>query len=285
MGVDFLGIADIGIVFAKRWIAGVRLEDAITRARELNKYGESVTINYLGEHVSDPRKVEKTVLVYEALLRRMHYEDIRGSISLKPTQLGLYISSSLFRRNYRRIASDAKRYGIFAWLDMEDGRYTDATIASYLKIHREYSNSGIAIQANLRRSSKDAEMIAGRRGVVRLVKGAYKEDVSIAYGSRKEVDDAYIRIMRYLFMHSSGFTIATHDMAIIKIALALERKSDAEVSFSMLNGINNEYAKQLAKKSKVDVYVPFGEEWLPYAVRRLRSISNIKRVLSSLLTE
>lgn len=269
-------------LIAGRWIAGPGIGDAVRAAAIINNKGLEAELNYLGEDFSDPVDVSKTVKVYESLLTRIAAEKLKASIALKPTQLGMGISEEIARENYSKIVKAARKAGIFVWLDMESHDYVDRTISLYeTEVLR--GGVGICIQSYLRRSAEDLKRLVRKRAVIRLVKGAYKEDSSIAFVSREERTKNYERLMRYLFSNSKRFMIATHDERLLDGAVLLSKNHHTELSFGMLKGIRNGYAEKLSKKGmNVVIYVPFGEMWLQYSYRRLREASNMFLVLRSL---
>ena len=143
--------------------------------------------------------------------------------------------------------------------------------------------TGICIQSYLKRSQKDIQMLSKSNAVIRLVKGAYHSDENRSYKSRAETTENYVRLMQYLFMHSNGFAIATHDLDMIAMAKQLNAKYHRNVWYAMLNGIRNKYAIRLARESEqVEVYLPFGSRWICYSYRRLKEASNLSLVIKSL---
>lgn len=267
---------------AGRWIAGPGIDDAVALAKRMNRHHISAMINYLGEDFTRKADVQDAVDTYMLLITRMAEQRVNGDISIKPTQIGLGISYSLMRQNYIKIMERARASGIFVWLDMEGPRRVPATIKVYLDVGKRWG--GICIQSYLERSLEDVKAIARSNGVVRLVKGAYGYEEGVGMvGSRAFVDANYLEIMGYLFESSPRFMIATHDGKIIARARALNRKHRKKVSYSMLNGINNQVAKRLARDGeKVALYVPFGNRWVGYSYRRLREMGHIRLILGSL---
>ncbi len=269
-------------LLAGRWIAGAGIRDAISTTKRFNKERISASINYLGENFSDKAEVDRTVGVYAKLIEEIHGSNVDAAISVKPTQLGLLIGKGYAKRNYSRIVRLARKKGIFVWLDMEEHQYVDDTISLYRSQQRR-RGTGICIQAYLRRSDDDVKRLVKAGAVIRLVKGAYKEGESIAYPTRKAVTANYLRLMSYLFRNSDEFMIATHDTDMIREALLLNRSYRRKVSYAMLNGIRNKYLVELAKMgNKTVVYIPFGERWFDYSVRRLREEGHLTLILRSL---
>ncbi len=269
-------------IFAGRWLAGAKIGDAITVSKRFNRYGVGASINYLGEAFKEKQQVDATVRVYLALIREIRRNRINASISVKPSQLGLAIDGKLAARNYSRVTETARKNGVFTWLDMEEHRTVDDTIKLYRSQVRK-KMVGICIQSYLKRSIDDIERLVERGAVIRLVKGAYQESPRIAYRARSDTTANYSRIMEYLFRHSQRFMIATHDPKMIGYALELNRSYRREVTYAMLNGIRNKALLRLAAAgNRTSVYIPFGERWLAYTLRRLREESNLALVARSL---
>lgn len=273
-------------LLAGKWIAGAHMEDAIEKATMLNRQGVGAILNYLGEDFEDKKDAQDAIDTYISLIEKIHDGNVQADIAVKPTQIGLRISYVYAAKNYSTILEYARKKNVFVWLDMESYRYVEDTIKLYLEhlsSHRK-KDTGICIQSYLKRSRRDIDRIVKRNGVIRLVKGAYKESNLIAYASRAEVTENYSELMRYLFAHATRFTIATHDMKMIGLALHLNRVRHREVTLAMLNGIRNKYAIHLAKMENVYVYVPFGGRWVDYSIRRLRELSNAVIIVRSLFS-
>ncbi|MGC8652245.1 MAG: proline dehydrogenase family protein [Candidatus Micrarchaeia archaeon] len=270
-------------LFAGRWIAGPDISDAIERAKRFNMRNISAILNYLGESLTDEESVESAVDMHFKLIDAVKRSRIDASISIKPTGLGLSIGYDVFESNYLRILERASRAGLFVWMDMEEPRFIGSEIKAYLGSIGSYKQIGICIQANMKRSLSDVKRIVARGGVIRLVKGAYSAPACASYASREQVDNNFIKLMRYMFMHAKEFTVATHDARLIELARRMNRKSEKEVTYAMLNGIRNELVVELAQTERVAVYVPFGTEWIPYSYRRLREAGHLSIILKSLM--
>lgn len=276
-------LGSIGLVFAKKWIGGTTIEEAIKESKKLNELGENVILNHLDEDLSEKPKIRENVDIYLKLLEEMKGKKIKGSIAVKFTQLGLKIDYQLFLANYERIIKKAHKLGIFVWADMEDYQYVDNTIRSYLQMHKKYNNIGICIQSKLRRSLGDIKKIVKDGGIIRLVKGAYKNHDGITYNSKPEIDRNYEKCMYYLFNHSKRFMIATHDDNLIDKAIKYERKYRRNIMFGMLKGIRPNLCLSLSRAGQnMNVYVPFGEDWVAYSIRRLKEKEHSMLVLRSI---
>lgn len=258
------------IRFARHWIAGETLGEAVASGKKKNRAGFGVIINFLGEHVKDKIEAQENVDENIKLISALEKEKVNASISLKLTQLGLLIDKKLCLSNVEKIASVASSKNIFVWVDMENSPYTEDTIDIYLDIFSKFGNAGIAIQANLKRSENDIKRIASEGGIMRLVKGAYSEKKDIAFSSRSEVTKNFSKLMGYLFYKSAFFAVATHDEQLINEAIEVNKVHKKRLEFQMLMGVREELKRQLVSKGfNVVDYIPYGKKWLPYTTRRL----------------
>ncbi len=264
---------------AKKWVAGYNISDAIAAAHNSNASGMQAILNFLGEDTTSEEIVNETVKEYSNLMDLLRVQKTDGCISVKPTQVGLAVDYDLCLRNFKELAKKAKSLGIFLWIDMESIKFTENTISIYLEIFKEYKETGVAIQAYLKRSASDLLHILeqpGGGGKVRLVKGAYHENEEHAFTSREDVNSNYSKLMKMLFEGASFFAIATHDSELVEEAVRLSDKrkkadTDMEFEFQFLMGIRDELKQSLvARKFKVSEYIPYGSQWLPYSVRRIR---------------
>lgn len=259
------------IRFARQWIAGETLNDAIACAKKANSRGIGAIINFLGEHVKDKEEAEKNKLENLEILRAIKDAKLNASLSIKLTQLGLGIDKALCLSNVEAIVNSAVSNNIFVWIDMESSHYVDDTIDIYLTILKKYKNAGIVIQSNLKRSESDIHRITSVGGIIRLVKGAYKENSEIAYSSRADVTKNFSKIMGFLFFKSPFFAIATHDELLINEAIVANKAHQKKIEFQMLLGIRDELKNELVKKGFTVVdYIPYGKKWFPYSMRRIR---------------
>jgi len=269
---------------ASKWIAGPSINDALKRAEHFNKLSMHAIINYLGEELTSEKDVDDAVDKYVSLIREIKNNGLDASISVKITQLGLRLAKELAYKNYNKLAEFARRNKVFLWLDMEASDTVDETINAY-KRQVDNGNVGIAIQAYLRRSANDIKELVKINGVVRLVKGAYSEKREIAFQRKEEINKNYERLMLYLFKNARAFTLATHDSNMIEKGLELNKKYKKEVTYAMLNGIRNDYAKSLAEQGeRVAIYIPFGPKWIDYAYRRMRERGHVSLIMRSLIS-
>ena len=256
---------------AKQWIAGNTMEDALESARLANLNGMSAILNKLGEHMISKGQVTQTVSDYLILVSNLRRSKITGGLSIKPTQVGLSISTKECLVNLETIIEKALQSQSFVWIDMESSEYTDNTFKVYLNLFEKYERLGIVIQANLKRTQNDLEMLLKKGVKIRLVKGAYHESSKNAYKTRHEVDENYKKLMKVLFEQGNEFAIATHDSKLIDLATNLSKKYERKFEFQLLKGIRDELKPILIKSGfSVSEYIPYGTNWLPYSIRRLR---------------
>jgi len=270
---------------AKQWIAGDTIDDALTSAKIAYKSGRNAIINKLGEYHTSKKQITSTIEEYQKIIQSFRKWKIRGAISIKPTQVGLSISQKECYRNFEAIIKDACNAHVFVWLDMESSDHTDETIEIYSAFFSKYERLGIALQANLKRTEDDLNNLLEIGAKIRLVKGAYREKEKISFKSKEDVDRNYLKLMRILFKKGNEFGIATHDGKIIKNAENLSKKYPKKFEFQMLKGIRDELKPQLIKKKfVVSDYIPYGTNWLPYSLRRIKERKrNILLLGSSLI--
>jgi proline dehydrogenase len=273
---------------SRRFVAGEALEEGIQAARALNQQGMTVALDYLGENVSDAREAETTTKDYVAALNRIQQADINANISIKLTALGLDISQELCEENLRAILHQAAQHQIFICIDMEGSAYTEQTVNMALRSHDQFEHVGTVIQAYLYRSEKDIENLIAHGIRVRLVKGAYKEDHTVAYQDKSEVDRNYVHLMTKLLARGNFPAIATHDEAIIDAARSFVRNhgiSKSAFEFQMLYGIRRDLQEKLVQQGyNLRIYVPYGSQWYPYLMRRMAERpSNLMFVMSNIL--
>ena len=273
---------------ARNWIAGRSISEAIKYSELANAKGFSVILNYLGEEVETADEVVEALKEYEHLLDLFQPNKIVGCISAKLTQLGLKIGKDYCRKNLVKIVDHASRLGRFVWIDMESSKFTDDTMSIYKIVLSMRKNVGICIQSYLKRSEDDVKELLRIGGKIRLVKGAYDEPATIAYRSRKEIDKNYATLMTRLFKDGSSlFSVATHDDKLIYEAIRMSEKYPKNFEFALLKGIRDNLKLQLVNRGfRVTEYIPYGQNWMPYGIRRLREKpSNFLLLARSLLSK
>ncbi|RKX18850.1 MAG: proline dehydrogenase [Candidatus Zixiibacteriota bacterium] len=260
--------------FARRFITGETVESAIEAVKKLNASGMSVTLDILGENVTNQEKATRTADNYINLLQVITKTKIDSNISIKLTQMGLDISDDFCYENVNRILEKAASLGNFVRIDMEGSDYTERTLNLVYRWHEKFENMGTVIQSYLYRSEKDIEELNKRQIKVRLCKGAYKEPKTVAFQSKDDVNDNFVKLAKMLLKNGNYPAIASHDEAMIKASIETANQLGRDKSsfeFQMLYGINRSAQRELVRQGyKMRVYTPFGTHWLPYYLRRLR---------------
>lgn len=281
---------------ARRFVAGDSLDEAIEAARALNARDLAVSLDYLGEAVSTRAEAEAAADMAIATLERIAAEGVQSNISVKPTALGMDVDADMCRDNIIRILSRARELGdedseIFVRLDMESSDYTERTVQLVEALcERGFANVGTVVQSYLRRTPDDIRRLNALGTRVRLVKGAYKEPPTVAFQDKSEVDRMFVQEMQTLLTEGHYPAIATHDEAIIQATrdFAWEQGiPKTKFEFQMLYGIRRDLQSQLrADGYNVRVYVPFGESWYPYLMRRLAERpANVMFIAGSIVKE
>ena len=270
---QFVSHNPVGRRVARRFVAGEALDEAMGVTEELNGRHISVSLDHLGENVSDSTEARAAAADYIKILDRLAASAADANISVKLTALGLDISPAQARSNLMRVLERARELNIFVRVDMECADYTQATLEIVAELHHDYDNVGTVVQSMLYRTPKDVEALIASKTRVRLVKGAYLEPPAIAYPRRADVDAAYRALMFALLERGTYPAIATHDGRLIADArrFAVARGiAKARFEFQMLYGIRRELQEKLAQEGyNVRVYVPYGTQWYPYLTRRM----------------
>jgi proline dehydrogenase len=273
---------------AARFVAGETIDLAVQTIKDLNKKDLAVTIDYLGEFVDNEREaIEMADQSIEAI-KAIGREKLNSQLSLKMTSMGLDISDELVMSNMRRILDAAKENGVFVTIDMEDYSRCQKTIDIFKQLKTEYDNVGTVIQAYLYRTEKDIEDLNAYKPNLRLVKGAYKESPEVAFPDKKDVDDNFKKIIKMHLLNGNYTAVATHDDAIIEYTKQLVKEHNIprdQFEFQMLYGIRPERQLELVKEGyKMRVYVPYGNDWYGYFMRRLAERpANVAFVLKGIL--
>lgn len=277
--------------FARRFIAGESVEEAIEAARVLEQQHILITLDFLGESVTSSTAANDATTAYLETMRKIAAAGVGRNLSLKLTQLGLDIDRATCVDNLRRILDEATAREFFVRIDMENSPYTERTLEIFETLWDiGYRNAGVVIQSYLKRSEADIIRVNALGARIRLVKGAYKEPASAAFQNKSEVDAQYIHLMKILLAHGTYPAIATHDEAMINETIAFATAhgiSKDKYEFQMLYGIRRDLQASLsAAGHPVRAYVPFGREWFPYFMRRLgERPANIGFVLRGIRSE
>ena len=262
---------------SKRWIAGYSNNDAMIEAKKSNHNGMSAILNYLGEGYVEKSQIDRSVTEYITLLDLLKSNDVRGSISVKPTQIGLSVGYDKCLENFRKISEKAKQSGHFMWIDIESSNFVEDTLSIYLEILRKNRDTGVAIQSYLKRSHSDLLHLMEHSANLRIVKGAYSEEKDKAYQSINEINQNFSTLMKLVLeesVYDGIVAIATHDSKLIQEALVLSWKGSERVKnlqFQLLKGIRDELKLQLVTNGYLVLeYIPYGEKWLQYSIRRIK---------------
>lgn len=279
----------VGRRVALRFVAGESLDDAVGVIRSLNARGAAVSLDYLGENVTEPATAQRAAAIYLEALERLHTDGLRANLAVKLTQMGLDLDPEVAVGNAALVVHRALEAGTTLTLDMEDHRYTDRTIGIGRRLAERYPGRvGVALQAYLRRTPDDLERLVAGRIPVRLCKGAYLEPRSIAHRRKADVDRAFARFVTRLLEAGPEPMIATHDERLIRFAIreaARLGRSPQDFEFQMLYGVGREIQRRLVEDGyRLRVYVPFGREWYPYLMRRIAERpANLRFFLEALI--
>lgn len=256
---------------AQSVVAGTNIEEAIESIKELNSLGISCTVDNLGEFVFEKSEATAAKEQILNLIQRIHEEDVDAHISLKPSQLGQDIDEQFCYSNLREIVALANQYDIFVNFDMENYARLHSSFRLLDKIHEEFENVGTVIQAYLFESPEIIKKYKNFR--LRIVKGAYKEDPSIAYQTKLEIDRKFIELIEYHLLHGKFTSIATHDHNVINYVKRFVKEHNIpndKFEFQMLYGFRKEMQFALSKEGyNFTTYLPFGNDWYGYFMRRL----------------
>lgn len=257
----------------RRFVAGEELTEAVAAIRQLNAKRIRASFDHLGESISSEAETRAEVDEYTHVLDAISDNALDSNVSVKLTQLGLDIDQGLCYENTRRIVEAAARHGNFVRIDMEDSTKTDATLDIFRRLRGEFDNVGIVVQSYLYRTEQDVDELLAIGARIRLCKGAYKEPASVAFQDKRDVDANYVRVMKKLLPSGIYHGIATHDESMIAATreFAAEQGISADqFEFQMLYGIRRDLQDKLvADGYRMRVYVPYGEYWYPYFMRRL----------------
>jgi len=258
---------------AQRFVPGEDLAPAVEAARRSNRAGMTASLDQLGENVLSREDAERARQAYTDALDRIAAENLDANVSLKLTHLGLDLGDDFCAEQLRIVTERASALRNFARVDMEGSPYTDRTLRIVKQARAETDAVGTVIQAYLYRSKKDIQDLLSIGCRIRLVKGAYKEPSQIAFPRKKDVDANYVKLMQLLLPSGIYHALATHDPNMIEatIRFAAERGITKDMfEFQMLYGIRTDLQSRLVREGyRVRVYIPFGQDWFPYFMRRL----------------
>ncbi len=268
--------SSIGRRVSTRFVAGTQIEDVLRATQLINRNGATVSIDNLGENVTNAEEARSSAHVYHRLLDEISSRGLQANISLKLTHMGLDVDESLAHELVSELVARAAALKSFVRVDMEGSPYTQRTLDFVHQLHRIPGNQGAVgtvIQSYLYRSEKDVNDLLAAGIRIRLCKGAYKEPPEIAFQKKSDVDANYIKLMKTLMTSGIYHGLATHDERIINEAKAFARRQNISpdaFEFQMLHGIRRDLQQQLVREGwRIRIYIPFGSEWYPYFMRRL----------------
>jgi proline dehydrogenase len=259
---------------SRRFVPGETVDDLVGAIRDTNSAGMTVTANYLGEAEKSESSASAAARTYMDVMDRMAADGVNGGVSLKFTQLGQAISDEFLAKTLTPLLEKGKEAGLFIRFDMESSEYTQRTLDAFETVWNEgWRDVGVVLQSYMKRSEADVRRMNELGARVRLCKGAYAEAPEVALQGREEVDGNFVALMKLLLMEGSFPAIATHDDSMIHATVNFARAegigTDA-FEFQMLHGVRRDLQKQLVGEGfRVRVYIPFGESWYPYLMRRL----------------
>jgi proline dehydrogenase len=261
---------------SRRFVAGTEIEDALAATRAMNQLGLSVSVDNLGENVTNVEEARHSAQLYHHMLDQMNSQKLDANVSLKLTHMGLDVDENAAYEITLSVVEHATRIGNFVRVDMEGSAYTQRTLDFVRRLHGRPDfapHVGAVIQSYLHRSEKDIEQLVAESIRVRLCKGAYKEPPDIAFPEKADVDANYVKLMKLLLKSGVYHGIATHDENMIRATIEFARAEQippAAFEFQMLYGVCRDLQQKLIKDGwRCRVYIPFGTEWYPYLMRRL----------------
>ncbi len=275
---SFAERSSLGRRVSGRFVAGTEIADAVRATQAVNRAGMSVSIDNLGENVTNPDEARHSARLYQQILDAIATNQLNANISLKLTHMGLDVDETLSRDIVSGLVGKAASMNPpgFVRVDMEGSPHTQRTLDFVHELHRMRGNAnsvGTVIQAYLKRSESDVEKLLAEGIRIRLCKGAYKESAEIAFAAKSDVDANYVKLMKILMKSGVYHGLATHDPSIIQQAQAFaasEKLSRDSFEFQMLYGIRRDLQRKLSRDGwRVRIYIPFGTEWYPYFMRRL----------------
>lgn len=266
----------IGRRLSGRFVAGMSVEEALQATVETNRKDMSVSVDNLGENVTNLEEAHHSAQLYHEMLDQLVVRKLNANVSMKLTHMGLDLDEALARKIAGELVVHAARIDNFVRVDMEGSPYTQKTLDIVFELHRQPGNAGhvgAVIQAYLHRSESDVRQLCAEGIRIRLCKGAYKEAAEIAFQDKADVDGNFVSLMKILLKSGTYHGIATHDPKMIDATIAFARAENIPASafeFQMLYGVRRDLQEQLVKDGwRMRVYIPFGTEWYPYLMRRL----------------
>jgi proline dehydrogenase len=260
-------------VFSKKYIAGKTLQEAVNLVKKLNQKGIYATIDVLGEMINNKEEAVEAKRKCLEVLDAIVENKLMANLSIKPTQMGLSIDEEFAFAQIEELVIKACSINNFIRIDMEDSPYTDATFRIYERLRGIYDSVGVVVQAYLKRSYDDVKCLNGYIANYRLCKGIYIEPASIAYKGRQEIRDNFLEILELIFKSGKYVGIATHDEYLINESYKMIKEMNLagdKFEFQMLLGVREDLRDKISMDYKMRIYVPFGNDWYPYSIRRLK---------------
>jgi len=274
--VSFVKILPKSVVhiFAKKYIAGSKLSDAIEVTQKLNSKGICATLDVLGESITTREEAIQEKEECFRVLEQINENNLDANLSIKPTSLGLSIDKEFFYSQMKEVLTKAKGFNNFVRVDMEDSPYTSVTIEIFKRLQREFDNVGIVLQAYLKRTVSDVDELNKTNTNYRLCKGIYVEPEEIAFKDKQKIRDNFLMLVEKMLKNKSYVGIATHDKPLVdgsyKIIDKMNLQKD-EYEFQMLYGVTEKLRNKINSDGhKIRVYVPYGENWHAYSLRRMQ---------------
>ena len=271
-------------IIADKYVAGQTPKEALKIIENLNSKKYDITIDLLGEHLSDSKEIEDATNIYIHLLDQINKQSLSSNISVKPTHIGLDLGIEEFYKNALKLVKKAEGLNNFIRFDMEHSATTDDTIDVFKRIYKNHKNTGTVFQAYLKRTYNDINDMEERINF-RLCKGIYNENSSIAYKDRQKINENYLRIAELAFKKEHYIGLATHDLELTEELYSLIKKhnvSNTNFEFQVLYGVpmHGWLQKHLNNNYKVRIYLPYGPQWYEYSIRRLKENPNIARYVA-----
>tara|TARA_Y100001980_G_C14554658_1_gene341715 strand:- start:2730 stop:3629 length:900 start_codon:yes stop_codon:yes gene_type:complete len=268
--------------FSSRYIAGFTIEETLSICRELNAKGFVLTLDILGEHTTTKEESSKITDLYKNLLIKIYDNNIDANISVKPSHIGQDVNDSLFKKNLALLANQALKLSNFIRIDMEDSRYTNLSIEAYKNLSKNQNNVGIVIQSYLKKSLHDLKKLKNKNLNIRLCKGIYSESNEIAFEKKSDINKNFLDILEYAFSRKIYIGIATHDEHLLEKSYELIKKykmKSNEFEFQALYGVPLQkwFARNQENSFKTRLYLPFGEDWYDYSMRRIKENPSIAK--------
>jgi proline dehydrogenase len=266
--------SSIGQKMSRRFVAGTTVEELLAATEAVNARGMTVSVDNLGENVTNAAEAEASAHLYHRLLDLITQRGLKANVSLKLTHMGLDVDAKHCEKLVCGLVEHAAKLDNFVRVDMEGSPYTQRTLDFVHELHRHYpGHTGAVLQSYMKRSQADAEKLIASGIRIRLCKGAYQEPPEIAYQAKSEVDANYLKLTQMLLKSGVYHGIATHDERIIQQTMLFAEKENIardSFEFQMLHGIRRDLQERIVREGwRMRVYIPFGTEWYPYLMRRL----------------